>query len=264
MFFKVVCFILCVFFLMPHNVQGEGRRSIDFGRWSENDLEKIIVSARLNDKPGDQIVSISDYFVDTPYIENTLIGGPHTSEQLVLNLSGFDCFTFLDVVEAFRRAQNVDDLSKRLQEVRYRDAKISYWNRRHFFSDWVSNDSDAIVDVTTLVGQGRTQTVVKYLNLKNDGNNWLPEIPVVRREITYISTHMIDQTVLSALKSGDYVGIFSNQPGLDASHTGLVVKKNDHILLRHASSQNGLRRVVDVDLLTYLMGKPGLVVYRVK
>ena len=263
MVFKIFLCLHCILTLIPSSALCLGS-TVVLGRWSTTEVEQMIMSARLIDNSGDRIASLSRHFIDAPYLENTLIGDQHTPEQLVLNLSGFDCFTYLDIVEALRRAQDFDDLSKALQEVRYRDGKVTYANRRHFFSDWVSDDVSQIVDVTESVGRGRAQVVVKHLNLKSDGNFWLSEVPVVRREIAYIPTHMIDPVVLSALKSGDYVGVFSDQPGLDVSHTGLIVKINNRILLRHASSQQGVRRVVDVDLWQYLSGKPGLVVYRVK
>jgi hypothetical protein len=65
------------------------------------------------------------------------------------------------------------------------------------------------------------------------------------------------------LRSGDYVGIYSEHAGLDVSHTGLIVKKSGQVLLRHASSRSNVKRVLDEDLLDYLRDKPGLVVYRV-
>lgn len=70
--------------------------------------------------------------------------------------------------------------------------------------------------------------------------------------------------VLSALQAGDYVGFYSDHAGLDVSLAGLIVKANDIIMLRHASSRDKVRRVVDVDLVEYLQGEPGLEVYRVK
>ena len=90
----------------------------------------------------------------------------------------------------------------------------------------------------------------------------LAEIPVTPREIIFIPSGKIDTKVLSRLQSGDYVGIFSTHAGLDVTHTGLIVKSKDNIMLRHASSRSSVKRVVDEDLLDYLQGKPGLVVYR--
>ena len=264
MSFKILKSTFFIFFLLSCVALGADQNLVNLGRWSNPELEKILTTARQIDAPGDRIVAISGYFIDTPYAAGTLVGGPQTAEQLVINLAGFDCFTLLDVVEALRRAAELADFPEQLQQVRYRAGKVSYANRRHFFSDWVAGDDAMVADVTAAVGQGRAQVVVKQLNLKNDGTHWLPEISVTRREMTYIPTSKIDMDVLSALQAGDYVGIYSDQAGLDVSHTGLIVKGNDRVMLRHASSRDNLRRVVDVDLLEYLQGKSALVVYRVK
>ncbi len=264
MSFKILKSTLFIFCLMSCVALGADRNPVNLGRWSKTELAQIMTMARQNDAPGDRIVTISGHFIDTPYVANTLIGGPQTAEQLVIDLAEFDCFTLLDVVEALRRASDVNDFPDQLKQVRYRGGKVAYENRRHFFSDWVAGDATMVGDVTATVGQGRAQVVVKQLNLKSDGTHWLPGIPGTRREMTYIPTIEIDMEVLSALQAGDYVGIYTDQPGLDVSHTGLIVKNKDSVKLRHASSRNSVRRVVDEDLLEYLQGKLGLVVYRVK
>jgi len=246
-------------------VLGADRNPVILGRWSKAELAQTIASARQIEASGDRIVALSSHFIDTPYVADTLIGGPQTAERLVINLAGVDCFTLLDVVEALRRASDPDEFPEQLQQVRYHDGKVAYENRRHFFSDWVAGEAVVIGDVTAAVGQGRARVVAKQLNLKDDGTHWLPGIPVTRREMTYIPVNRIDLDVLSALQAGDYVGIFTDRAGLDVSHVGLIVKgEKDRVMLRHASSLDSARRVVDVDLLEYLQGKPGLVVYRVK
>ena len=84
------------------------------------------------------------------------------------------------------------------------------------------------------------------------------------RPLFLCSTRAIDAQMLSLLQNGDYVGVYSELAGLDVSHTGLIVKSKDQVMLRHASSRRGVERVVDEELITYLQGKPGLVVYRVE
>jgi hypothetical protein len=237
---------------------------IDLGRWNDAELEQIIISANRTDNPGERIVVLSSHFLNTPYAANTLIGGPQKTEQLVINLAGFDCFTLLDVIEALRHSRDVENFSEQLKQVRYRDGKVAYKKRRHFFSDWVADETTSISDVTTEVGQGWAINVPKRLNRKSDGTLWLLEIAVTEREIYYIPTRDIDTGVLSSLQSGDYVGIYSDKQGLDVSHTGLIIKSTDQVILRHASSRSGVERVVDENLLDYLQGKPGLIVYRVK
>jgi len=255
---------LLIFYLISGAALGADGDVVDLGRWSETELARIIATAHRNNDPGDRIAAISGHFLGTPYAADTLVGGPQTTEQLVIDLAGVDCFTFLDEVEALRRASNLADFPEQLKQVRYRGGQVTYENRRHFFSDWVAADVDVIGDVTAAVGRGRARVVVKQLNLKADGTYGLQGIPVTRREITYIPATEIDGNVLAALRPGDYVGIYTDQPGFDVSHVGLIVKGKDGVMLRHASSLDSARRVVDVDLLGYLRGKPGLVVYRVR
>ncbi len=262
--FKLTLLSLCLFCLISCAALGAEQTLVNLGRWSNPELAQIIATAHQLDAAGEQIVELSSHFISTPYVADTLIGDSQKAEKLVINLAGFDCFTLLDTIEALRRASELDDFSKQLRQVRYRDGKVTYPNRRHFFSDWVTGDSARIADVTAAVGQGRAQVVVKQLNLKNDGSHWLPGVKVARREMSYIPTNKIDMELLSALQTGDYLGIYSDHAGLDVSHTGVLVKAEDRFILRHASSRKGVRRVVDIDLLEYLQGKPGLVVYRAR
>ncbi len=264
MIFKRLKSTLLFFFLFSCVAPAADQNLVNLGRWSHAELMQVITEAHPIEAPGDRIVFLSRHFIATPYIADSLIGDPQTAERLVINLAGFDCFTFLDTIEALRRTTEFTDFPDQIKHVRYRDGKVTYEKRRHFFSDWVADDSRRIGDVTAEVGEGRAQVIVKQLNLKSDGTAWLPGLPVTRREITYIPTHNIDRGVLSALQEGDYVGIYSEQTGLDVSHTGLLVKSREGFILRHASALSNVRRVVDVDLLEYLEGKPGLLVYRAR
>jgi hypothetical protein len=66
------------------------------------------------------------------------------------------------------------------------------------------------------------------------------------------------------MRTGDYVGIYSEIKGLDVSHVGIVIKDGDKIYLRHASSQKKQRKVVDQDFKDYIFKKPGIIVFRPK
>jgi len=226
-------------------------------------IAKILRESDGSRRPGDRITSISRHFLDTPYLANSLIGSPTENEQLVLRLDGFDCFTFLDTVEALRRSKTVGDFPEQMVQVRYRDGIVTYENRRHFFSDWVSDHGSLIKDVTAIVSQGRAIYVDKTLNVRANGALWVPGIGVVPRTIAYVPAGEVDQAFLAALEPGDYVGVFSQRPGLDVSHTGLIVKAGATVMLRHASSREGVQRVVDEELDAYMYGKTGLIVYRV-
>ena len=264
MFYKAVAlFVLSLCFTGHVALAGEGLR-VEANVDMNAKLTEIIRLADRFESPGDRIVEISSHFINAPYAAGTLHGGPLEAERLVVELSRFDCFTFLDVVEALRRSPAAKTFSAQLQAVRYRNGQVDYAARRHFFSDWVADRPTLISDVTAEIGQNRALVVVKQLNRKDDGSLWLPELAVKTRNIIYIPTRAIDVKVLSALNPGDYVGIFSEHAGLDVNHTGLIVKTSDGVLLRHASSRPGVERVVDEELMQYIQDKSGLLVYRVK
>jgi hypothetical protein len=253
-------FILCVvvsFAVVSH------AEVINLGSLNEAQITKIISSAKKLKSPGAAIVSLSGHFKGFPYAEGTLSGGPNDPEELILELSRFDCFTFLDVVEALRRSSSYNDFSDNLQAVRYLDGTLAYEKRRHFFSDWLAGQG-LVEDVTAKIGVGSVVTVDKQLNLKDDSTLWLPGIAVTSRQVRYIPTSRLNREILNAIAPGDYVGIYSPLAGLDVSHTGIIVKDSGSVFIRHASSRKETGQVVDEDLLQYLQDRPGLVIYRAK
>ncbi len=64
-------------------------------------------------------------------------------EQLVINLTGLDCTTFLENSLALARCikkgtTSFEDYLEELQFIRYRDGVIDgYTSRLHYFSDWI-------------------------------------------------------------------------------------------------------------------------------
>lgn len=213
-------------------------------------------------EPGERVVQASETFLGTPYRSHTLIGSAVIPEQLVAEFSAVDCFTFLDYVEALRRSSGPDEFRQRLVEVRYRDRAIAWDHRRHFFTDWAAAPGGRIVDVTAEVGGSRTRQTLKILNRKADGTSYLPGVAVQERPIRYIAAKDLDSTALDRLQSGDYLGIYTSDAGLDVTHVGIVVRKEGRLWLRHASSRRESGRVVDSDLSAYLAAKPGIVVLR--
>ncbi|MFK5927628.1 MAG: DUF1460 domain-containing protein [Desulfuromusa sp.] len=257
---KLVFFFILPLFLTSCSTLGH--RPIDLGDWNRTKLEYLQNSAKDISDPGQKITLISAAFLETPYLADTLIGNAETAETFVLRLDGVDCFTLLDYVEALRRSSTFDEFKKILRHIRYREGQVNFLNRNHFFSEWGHGDSSQLQDVTALVGRVDIRRVEKQLNQKGDGTFYLPGYPVRKREVTYIPPEAIDKSMLSRLRSGDYVGIYSPLPGLDVSHTGIIIIKSGKTLLRHASSRELLRKVIDDELLPYLGREKGLIVYR--
>lgn len=234
------------------------------GKWSESELDGIIRQASLIRNLGEKIEFISHQFLGTAYRESTLTGTADTEEVLVINLEGVDCFTLLDYVEAIRISASPADFKNNVVKVRYRNGKVSFRDRNHFFTDWREYNEDRIDDVTGTVGGGKERKVVKMLNLKEDGSYFLPGIEVRRREICFVPYCDLDDHVMGRLRSGDYIGIYSRSEGLDVSHAGILIKTGGSVYLRHASSAEGARKVIDEDLMRYISARRGLVVLRAK
>lgn len=234
------------------------------GRWTENDLTSMMEQSNKIQDVGERIDFLSGKFLNTKYEESTLVGDINHPEELVVNLEGMDCFTYLDYVEAMQLSDNYRMFLENIQRIRYQSGEIGFKKRNHFFTDWAVNNSGYIDDVTKEVGGQGTRTVNKLLNKKADGTAYLPGIPVKERVVNYIPSESIDDVVIGRLRTGDYIGIYTYKDGLDVSHTGILIKKDKKAYLRHASSRTANRRVVDEELLAYMHGKPGLVVLRPK
>lgn len=240
------------------------KRCYELGRWSEDDLNHMICEAARIEEIGERIEFLSAQFLGNDYGEFTLIGSAGTPEEFVINLEGVDCFTFVDYVEAMRLSLSFAEFKDNLKRVRYQSGVVDYVRRNHFFTDWIIFNKEFVEDVTKEVGGLKTKKANKILNIKEDGTFFLEGISPCNRDICYIPTELIDDAVIAGLRNGDYAGIYTEKGGLDVSHVGIIIKTEGKTFLRHASSLEMNRKVIDQNLKEYLTGKPGLLVLRAK
>lgn len=212
-------------------------------------------------RKGELINLLSSRFLGTPYGADMLIGSASRPEQLVIDMRRVDCFTYLDYVEALSRSTDRDQFVANLIETRYTDGRIEFQQRKHFFSDWSHTARIAATDITASLGPA-AMTVTKHLNAKADGGQYLPGLPVVDRDITYIPGGAVDDTVIARLRTGDYIGAYADQPGLDVTHVGIFVMTPDGPVFRNASSLAANNKVVDSPFTDYVHSTPGIVVLR--
>ena len=232
------------------------------GKWTVELLDIIIREAAAIEDTGKLIDFLSKKFLNTPYQGSTLIGDIDTPEVIVINLEGMDCMTYIEYVEAMRLSGSYTEFTENLQRVRYRNGEVTYGSRRHFFTDWVGYTPQTVEDVTAIIGGVRTVKVRKRLNLNSDGTYILPWIRITEREISCIPVDAMNSMVIERLKSGDYAGIYTDRDGLDVAHTGIIIKGDGGIYLRHASSRRDIYKVIDEELINYLTGKDGLIILR--
>lgn len=232
------------------------------GRWTLDALDCLLQKSIMIDSIGSRIDFISGHLIGTPYKENTLMGSTDVPEIFIINLESIDCFTFIECVEAMRLSGSFADFKQKLQRIRYQDAEVDYKKRNHFFTDWAEYNPSFVQDVTAEAGGNGTSIAENVLNLKENGTCFLPDIAPRVRKVKYIPSAAIDEGVIAKLKTGDYIGIYSDKAGLDVSHVGIFIQKANMAVLRHASSEKTLRKVIDQDFKKYIADKPGIVVLR--
>lgn len=230
---------------------------------SERILDRLLAAKRDAPRTDPSATSdiLSRLFLGTPYGADTLIGSATDPEQLVVELEKVDCFTYADYVEALKRADNRETFVDALIDVRYRDGSVAYQNRKHFFTDWAVDAPALATDVTASLSPDAV-AVHKNLNQKDSGGVYLPGLPVVARTVTYIPSDDVDERVLSQLRTGDYIGAFAQDGGLDVTHVGVFVDTPGGPVFRNASSLSAYNKVVDQSLSDYLQTVPGIVVLR--
>ena len=239
-------------------------RHVDLGKFSKDVLDRIIRKGSEIMDVAKRIDFLSTQFLDTDYAESTLIGDKDTPEVFVVNLLGVDCLTFVEYIEAMRLSDSFSAFESNLIKVRYKYGIVEFANRNHFFTDWIEHNAEFVHDATEEIGGKNIVKVLKSLNEKEDGSYFLAGIQPVPREVIYIPSDSIDASVLGNIRTGDYAGIYSPLKGLDVSHAGIIIKKDNSLFLRHASSQREYRKVVDQDFVYYMTRKPGIIILRPK
>lgn len=235
----------------------------NMGEATSRKLDALLAirAAYSDSSTGQLIEALSHEFIGAPYRGDMLKGTATTPEQLVIDFSGLDCFTYFDYVEAARKATTKTDYVSRLAQTRYVNGDVSFSHRRHFFSDWAYRPQVLANDVTTSISV-HAVTVTKQLNRKTDGSSYLPGLSIVQRNVAYIPSEFIGDYVVNQLRTGDFIGIYAKADGLDVTHVGFFIETSDGPMLRNVSSKKANMKVVDSPFLEYVKDTPGIVVLR--
>lgn len=225
-----------------------------------DELLAVRRAAPANMSKGELINLLSARFLGTPYGANMLVGSADRAEELVVDLRRVDCFTFLDYVEALTRSTTRAEFLTNLTETRYTGGTVDFRQRKHFFTDWANTPRTAATDITATLTPAAI-TVPKNLNTKSDGSPYLPGLPAVDRNITYIPSAAVTDAVIGQLHTGDYIAAYADLPGLDVTHVGIFISTPNGPIFRNATSLAAYQ-VVDTPLSEYIASTPGLVVLR--
>lgn len=234
-------------------------------------LESFLAKLESLDKsqsPNQLAAEIGQWFLKTEYVEKTLeIPGP---EQLVINLQGVDCTTYLESVVALTRLakqgeNSMETFERELENIRYRHGKNEgYPSRLHYFSDWLAqNDAKGIIkDITQEIGgvaypnaptfmTDNPQFYPQLSDPKNVEKLKKVEAELAKKSFYYIPKDKI-QSLESKIQSGDMIAITTSIRNLDMVHVGFAFERNGRIHLMHASSKNKEVEISSMPLSDYL------------
>ncbi|MDQ7817188.1 MAG: DUF1460 domain-containing protein [Melioribacteraceae bacterium] len=245
---------------------------------------ELALSNNLSEKPINEIIiEIGKSFLGTDYVANTLEMGD--KEQLVIHLTGLDCYTFLESSLVIARCikagrMNFEDYQSELTNIRYRDGVIKeYPSRLHYFSDWIydMNKRGVGKDVTKQIGGVPYNKKINFMRTHVDSYRQLKENPMYVLEIAsfekkiskrknyYIPQDKIEK-VESKIESGDIIGITTNVEGLDIAHTGIAIRMDDgRIHFMHAPIVGHKVQITEKPLADYIKGikkQTGIMVLR--
>jgi hypothetical protein len=252
--------LMCTALVMP---MATAAPSVTISNQSEQILQNLLAARNkaAAAQPSELSEILSRQFVGTPYGADTLVGSATVPEQLVVELQKVDCFTYADYVEALKRAGDRDHFIASLINVRYKDGVVAFQNRKHFFTDWAASSPTVATDITASLTANAVQSN-KNLNRKDSGDLYLSGLPVVPRTVAYIPSRQVDGDVVGRLHTGDYIGAYAQDGGLDVTHVGIFIDSPSGPVLRNASSLSANGKVVDSPLADYLKTVPGLEVLR--
>jgi len=264
-----ILFSLILFLFVSTNIQSQ--------IFSEDDVkiynQKISFADKndLSKKPLNEVITeVGKDFIGTEYVAHTL--EKDGDEQLVINLSGLDCTTFLETSLTLARCikkgkTSFKDYQNELTFVRYRDGKIDkYPSRLHYFSDWIYNNQqkEIVKDVTKEIGGEKIKFNLNFMTENPEFYKQLKEnsdfIPIIRKqekEINNRTYYYIPkakvESIENKIESGDLIAITSSVKGLDINHVGLAVKMEDgRIHFLHAPLVGSKVQITPEPLYEYL------------
>lgn len=202
------------------------------------------------------ILWIARQLIGVPYVAHTL--DRSDTEQMVINLHELDCTTYVEAVLAlaqctFKGQTTFADYCRMAQTVRYRQGKVAYESRLHYFQWWVAdNERKGLIkeiNAPTTFFTAHQRLRIDYMSTHADSYAMLRNHPerveaIAKQEkewlgktVAYIpKAKLTDAKLRQTVRDGDIIGLVTNKTGLDASHLGIAVWHKDGLYLLNASS----------------------------
>jgi cell wall-associated NlpC family hydrolase len=235
---------------------------------------KVNTSSRNKSLPdnnlsyGDLIVEIGRLFINVPYKAGTLESPG--KEKLIVNVSAFDCTTFVETVLALTKCAAAGKLSRsefrrNLKLIRYRQENINgYSSRLHYFMDWLRDNEkkNLLKDVSRQFHAVAQRKKINYMTinrasypaLKNE--NEFQKMRLIEKKLSRKVFHIISKDQVSRqktiIRNGDVIAFATKDEGLDVAHVGFAIWQENNLHLLHASSKESGVVISKKTLVAYL------------
>ncbi len=203
----------------------------------------------------ERIQYLSERGLGTPYLIFNLGEGAGSSPDPdpTIDFARTDCMTFCEHTLALAISTDYPQMYNKLQQIRYKDGKISYTTRNHYtIADWLPNNSWLLYDATPEIGPGLTRTMSKTIDRKSFyKNNGVAEenLADAPGPMDYKVSHIPTENLMHAapnLKGGEIASIVTTHPAVISAHMGIIVRDEwDNLIFRHASSPPETGEVMD-------------------
>lgn len=248
--------------------------------------DSCIITRILQQKGDTSIENIAMQFIGIPYIAGTL--DREKEERLTINLQELDCTTFVEQITAISLTANsekkdFEEFCYNLNRLRYRNGKCSgYSSRLHYISQWIEQAecSGLLYEIRGKAHQATQILNLNFMSKHPESYRQLRENPLLIKEIEEgekafknIRIEYIPKEFLNSppeeleIKNGDILAIVTAIEGLDVSHIGFALWKNNNLHLIHASSSKGETIIDKETLYDYMKSKKnnlGIRVFRAK
>jgi hypothetical protein len=235
-----------------------------------------------NSSYGNLIIEIGCLFINLPYKAGTL--ECPGKEKLIVNVSGFDCTTFVETVLALAKCAaagkpSLSEFRKNLKLIRYRQGKVDgYSSRLHYFTDWLRDNEKKkmLKDVSRQFDAEMQRKKINYMtinrasypSLKNEFE--FRKMRLVEKNLSCKVFHIISKDKVNQQKTkiinGDIIAFATKDEGLDVAHLGFAIRQGNHLHLLHASRKEGTVVISKKTLAAYLKSNKkftGIIIARV-
>ncbi|WP_216904737.1 N-acetylmuramoyl-L-alanine amidase-like domain-containing protein [Synechococcus sp. CCY 9618] len=205
------------------------------------------------------LINLARRYQGYPYKAFSLDGSE--KEQLLLDLTHFDCFLFVEQLLALANSRKVDTQTEgverfaaHVRQLRYENGEVDYCRRQHYFSRWAeaAERNGYVVNLTPfLPGATSREQALNYMS--NHAASYKPmQLARNRQCISELEKDLVVTQayvplaalpgVLPSLRTGDIFALVTKVPGLDVTHVGYLETTDGKVDAIHSAEGEGVIR----------------------